>query len=213
MRFAIFIACAGLMFAQQNPPDLKALGLAGGRFPAPTWEQMTPEQQAMIQHVLAGPRGNLGGPFNVILRSPEAGDQIQAFGASMRFLTTMPAKLREMAIIITARHWTSQFEWYAHAAAARQAGLDEAIVQAIANGKRPAKMTPEETTVYNFATELLTKKQVSDSTFAAAKQLLGERGVVDMTALMGYYQLVSMLLNVDQHPLPDGAKPELKPLP
>lgn len=213
MRFAIFFACVSLMLAQQTPPDVKALGLTGGRFPAPTWEQMTPEQRTMIQHVLSGPRGNLGGPFNVLLRSPEMGDQVQSFGASMRFLTTMPPKLREMAIIITARHWTSHFEWQAHAAAARQAGLDEAIVKAIAEGKRPAKMTPEETTVYNFATELLSTKQVSDKTFAAAKQLLGERGIVDMTALMGYYQLVSMLLNVDLHPLPDGVKQELKPLP
>jgi 4-carboxymuconolactone decarboxylase len=212
MRFVLLMMVALSTWAQ-TPPDLKALGLDGGRFPAQSWEQLTPAQQTMIQHVLAGPRGNLGGPFNVLLRSPETGDQIQSFGASMRFLTSMPAKLRELAIIITARHWTSHFEWYAHAPAARQAGLDEAIVQAIAEGKRPAKMSPEETTVYNFATELLAKKQVSDPTFAAAKQQLGEKGVVDLTALMGYYQLVSMLLNVDLHPLPDGAKSELKPLP
>lgn len=212
MRFLLLAMVAVCAAAQQAPPDLKALGLDGGRFPAQSWEQLTPQQRTMIEHVLAGPRGNLGGPFNVLLRSPETGDQIQSFGASMRFLTSMSAKLREMAIIITARHWTSHFEWYAHAPAARQAGLDEAIVQAIAEGKRPAKMTSEETTVYNFATEILTAKQVSDPTFAAAKQLLGEKGVVDLTALMGYYQLVSMLLNVDLHPLPNGAQPELKPL-
>jgi 4-carboxymuconolactone decarboxylase len=203
---------AGAALAQPAP-DLRALGLAGGRFAPLDWEQMTPAQRTMIQNVLSGPRGNLGGPFNVLLRSPEMGDQLQKFGASMRFLESMPAKLREMAIILTARHWTSQFEWRVHAAAARQAGLSDAIVEAIRDGRRPSAMTPEEAVVYDFATELLTTKQVSDAVFAAAREVLGERGVVDLVALMGYYQTVAMLLNVDRYPLPEGAQPELRPLP
>jgi 4-carboxymuconolactone decarboxylase len=210
--FTLAILCAVSALAQQR--DLKAIGLAGGRFEPPTWEQMTPQQRAMIEGVLAGPRGNnLGGPFNVLLRSPEMGNKLQDFGASMRFLESMPAKLREMAIILTARHWTSQFEWQVHAAAARQAGLGNAIVDAIRDGKRPEKMADDEAAVYTFATELLNTRQVSDPTFARAKTLLGERGVVDLVALMGYYQTVAMLLNVDRYPLPAGTQPELKPLP
>lgn len=193
------------------PDDLatRDLGLVGNRFPPPAWADMTPEQQAMIAHTLAGPRDSLGGPFNVLLRSPEMGDLAQEFGASMRFLTSIPAKLRELAIIVTARHWTAQFEWTAHSGAARNAGLSEEIIQAIAEGRRPTGMAPDEEIVYNFATELLETKRVSDATFASTKELLGERGVVDVTALMGYYQLVSMMLNLDEYP----SEEELKPLP
>lgn len=213
MRLFMMIAlCAGVAFAQQ-PPDLKALGLTGGRFAPPTWEQMTPEQRAMIQNVLAGPRGNLGGPFNVLLRSPEMGDQLQRFGASMRFLESMPAKLREMAIIMTARHWTSQFEWQVHAAAARQAGLSDEIINSIRDGRPPTGLSGAEGAVWAFVTELLNTKQVREATFLATRNYLGERGVVDLVALMGYYQTVAMLLNVDNYPLPEGTQPELQPLP
>jgi 4-carboxymuconolactone decarboxylase len=204
---------AALATAQAPVPSPPKINLAGNRFKPLTWETMTPEQRTMVEHLLAGPRGALGGPFNVLLRSPEMGDLAQEFGASMRFLTSIPAKLREMAIILTARHWTSQYEWQAHRRAAAQAGLSESIIQAIAAGRRPDALDAAETVVYNFTTELLNTKQVSDSTFAAAKNLMGERGIVDVIGLMGWYQMVSMLLNVDQYPLPDGTQPELKPLP
>jgi 4-carboxymuconolactone decarboxylase len=173
---------------------------------------MTPEQRQLIENVLAGPRNSLGGPFNVLLRSPAMGDKLQDFGASMRFLDSMPATLRELAIIITARHWTSEYEWQAHARAAAQAGLDGAVIQAIAAGRKPAALKPDQKIVYDFCTELLTTHEMGDATFAAAKGLLGERGVVDLIALMGYYQTVAMLLNVDRHPLPAGAQPQLAPL-
>ena len=140
------------------------------------------------------------------------GDLGQQFGAATRFATTVPRKLYELAIIITARHWTSQFEWLAHHRGALQAGLSAAVADAIAEGRRPMAMPPDEEAVYNFATELLDTKQVSDRTFAAAKSLLGERGVVDLINVMGWYGTVSMLLNVDRYPLPEGAKAELKPL-
>ena len=130
----------------------------------------------------------------------------------MRFHSSLPRKLNEMAIIITARHWTAQYEWNAHRAAAAQAGLNEAIIKSIAAGKRPESMNSDETVIYNFATELLNTHQVSDANFKAAKDKFGEHGVVDLISVMGYYQLVSMLLNVDRYPLPAGAKPELQPL-
>jgi 4-carboxymuconolactone decarboxylase len=208
MRVAAFLLSAVLLAAQQRPE----INLKGDRFAPLTWDTMTPEQRKMAESVLAGPRRGLDGPMNILLRSPEMGDLAQQFGASMRFLTSMPAKQRELAIIVTARHWTAQFEWQAHARAAEQAGLDPAIIRDIAEGRRPAKLAPEEAVVYNFTTELLTTKQVSDPTYAAAKAQLGERGVVDLIGLMGWYQMVSMLLNVDRYPLPDGAPPPLKPL-
>lgn len=209
MRIAAFLLSAALLAAQQRPE----INLVGDRFAPLTWETMTPEQRKMAESVLSGPRGALGGPMNILLRSPEMGDIAQQFGASMRFLTSMPVKQRELAIILTARHWTAQYEWQAHARAAEQAGLDPAIIRDIAEGRRPSKLTAEETVVYNFTTELLTKHQVSDPVFAAAKAQLGERGVVDLIGLMGWYQMVSMLLNVDRYPLPDGMAPPLKALP
>jgi 4-carboxymuconolactone decarboxylase len=162
--------------------------------------------------LLAGPRAGANGPFNVLLRSPEMGDIAQQFGASMRFNQSMPRKLNEMAIIITARYWTAQYEWYAHKRAALQAGLDPAIVDAIQHGRRPAAMQKDEDVVYTFCTELLNTKHVSDATFATAKNAVGEKGVVDLMGVMSWYQMVSMLLNVDRYPLPAGAQPELEPI-
>jgi 4-carboxymuconolactone decarboxylase len=174
---------------------------------------MNPAQKTMTDHLLAGERRGLGGPFNVLLRSPEMGDLAAEFGASMRFHSSIPSKLNEMAIIITARYWTAQYEWNAHKRAALAAGLNPAIVDAIAAGKRPASLQPDEDAVYTFCTELLKTKQVSDATFAAAKKTVGERGVVDLIGVMGWYQMVSMALNVDRYPLGAGVQPELKPLP
>ena len=206
MRIVALLIGVSITMSAQTPP---AINLRGDRFAPLTWETMTPEQRKMAESVLAGPRRGLDGPMNILLRSPEMGDLAQQFGASMRFLTSIPVKHRELAIILVARHWTAQFEWQAHSRAALQAGLDAAVISAIAEGRRP-QLAPEDAVVYNFVTELLEKKQVSDATYAAARQQLGERGVVDVIGLMGWYQLVSMLLNVDRYPLPDGAAPELK---
>ena len=212
--FLATLTAGGLIVAQaQNPQrDARTVKLRGDRFKPLTYDEMTPAQRTMIEHVLAGPRGGVEGPFNVQLRSPEMGDLGQQFGAATRFATTVPRKLYELAIILTARHWTAQFEWYAHYRAALQAGLDKAVADAIAEGRRPAAMTPDVEVVYNFASELLDTKQVSDATFNAAKTLLGERGVVELINVMGWYGLVSMYLNVDRYPLPDGAPPPLKPV-
>jgi 4-carboxymuconolactone decarboxylase len=212
---AILLALVALAAAQQTGqrPDPRTVKLRGDRFKGLTYDEMTPAQRTMIEHVLAGPRGgSVEGPFNALLRSPEMGDLGQQFGAATRFATTVPRKLYELAIILTARHWTAQFEWYAHRRAAIQAGISAAICDAIAEGRRPAAMAPDEEVVYNFAWELLETKQVSDATFAAAKNLLSERGVVELINVMGWYGTVSMYLNVDRYPLPAGAVAELKPL-
>jgi 4-carboxymuconolactone decarboxylase len=212
----IFLVCIGaivllasILFAAQTP-NTANLGLVGDRFKPLTWDQMTPEQKTMTTNVLNGPRNSLGGPFNVLLRSPEMGDLTQKLGEYARFRPSVPAKIRELAIIVAARHWTAQFEWNAHRRAAAQAGLGEPIIQAIANRKKPTGMQPDEEAAYNFANELMETTQVSDATFKAAVDKFGEKGVVDIIGVMGYYQMVSMLLNVDRYPLPAGVTPELK---
>lgn len=197
------------MAQTSTAPDLH---LRGDRFTPLTYADLTPEQKTLAEHVMSGERGSLNGPFNVYLRSPEMGDLAQKLGAYTRFHTSVPKKLNEFAIIITARFWNSQYEWLAHRKNAADAGLSSEIIEAVATGKRPASMQPDEEAVYNFCTELLDTRQVSDKTFGAAKSKLGEQGVVDLIAVMGYYDIVSMALNVDRYPLPEGAKPELKPL-
>ena len=213
---ASFVALVGVASAQaptaQPKPDPTKIEFRGDRFKPLTWTEMSPAQRTMVEHLFAGPRAGANGPFNVLLRSPEMGDIAQQFGASMRFNKSMPPKLNEMAIIIVARYWTAQYEWYAHKRAALQAGLNPAIVEAIQTGKRPASMAKDEAAVYTFCTELLNTKHVSDATFQAAKDLVGEKGVVDLMGVMSWYQMVSMLLNVDRYPLPDGVQPELRPL-
>ena len=205
---SVFAVSLALAQTSSNPD----LHLRGDRFKPLTYDKLTPEQKAMADHLLAGERGGMNGPFNVTLRSPEVGDAAQKLGALVRFHSTLPKKLNEMAIIMTGRFWNAQYEWSAHKKAALAAGLSAAIVDAIATGKRPTGMQPDETVIYNFANELLQKREVSDASFAAAVKMFGERGAVDLTGVMGYYCFVSMMLDIDRYPLPDGEKPELKPL-
>jgi len=210
------VVCAGILgilgIVNAQAPSPRDIHLRGDRFAGLTYDTMTPEQRTMVEHVLAGERTSLDGPFNVLLRSPEMGDLAQKFGAQMRFHSSLPRRLNEFAILITGRHWTAQYEWWAHHRAALTAGLNPALIDALAAGQRPTSMQPDEEAVYNFCTELLNTKQVSDASFQAVKEKFGERGVVDLTGVVGYYQLVSMLLNVDRYPMPAGVQPELKPL-
>jgi 4-carboxymuconolactone decarboxylase len=205
------VLLAGLVMAQ-NPasPDLH---LRGDRFKPLTYDQLDPDQKAMVEHLLAGERGTTTGPFNVTLRSPVMGDLAQKLGAQLRFHSSLSNRLNELAIMMTARFWSAQYEWSAHRKLAIAAGLNPAILDAIAAGKRPASMQPDEEIVYNFAHELLTNRQVGDASFKAMVDKFGERGAVDLTGVMGYYCFVSMMLNIDRYPLPDGETPQLKPLP
>jgi 4-carboxymuconolactone decarboxylase len=188
------------------------LNLVGNRFAPLTWDEMTDAQKTMVTHILEGPRNALGGPFNVMLRSPEMGDAAQHLGSFSRF-NSMSGKLRELAIIMTARFWTSHFEWNAHKNAALREGLDPNIVDAIANGESPTGMDADETVVYTLVSELLYERKVSDATFETAVATLGERSVVDVVGIAGYYGMVSLFLNIDEYPLPDGTEIELQPLP
>ena len=194
----VVAVCAMAVWAQER----RDLNLRGNRFAPLTWETLNADQKTMVNDLLAGTRTSLNGPFNVLLRSPDMGNITQKLGEYLRFKTTVPRRLNEMAIIMTARAWTSQYEWYAHKTLALEAGLSASVVDDIQAGRRPTGMKPDETVVYDFCTELRTKHRVSDATFAAAKTLLGERGVVDLIGVMGYYDIISMVLNVDRYPLP-----------
>jgi 4-carboxymuconolactone decarboxylase len=191
-----------------------SLGIAAGssagaaeRFPTLTPEQMTPAQRQVADAIMAGPRKSLGGPFNAWLRSPELADKLQQVGEHLRFHSSVPPRLNEFAILITARAWDADYEWSAHYPLAMKAGLAPAVAADVAAGKRPAGMAADETAVYDFVTELRRTHRVGDPTYAAAHKVLGDQGVVDLVALCGYYDLVSMTLNTAQVPSPlDGPK-------
>ena len=176
-------------------------------------EEMTERQKAFLDLVESGKlEGGTAGPLKVLLRSPELGEAILRYGAYERFHMPLSARLRELVALITIRAWSSQYLWYEHRRAASQTGLNDALINTIAEGKRPAGLGPDEEAVYNFCTELLRTTHVADATFNAAKRQLEERGVVEIMGEIGYYQTVAMLLNVDRYPLPSGIAPELKQL-
>jgi 4-carboxymuconolactone decarboxylase len=186
----------------------RALNLRGDRFKPLSYDQMTAEQKKLVEMALAG-RGP-GGSFNILLRSPEAGEAFFNMGEPVRSGLQLTDKLKELGISITARFWGGQMEWLSHSRSAQQAGLSEDKLRAIAEGKRPSGMSADEQAVYDFMTELFKTKQVSNATFAAAKSQLGERGIVDLMVATGYYQTVSMMMTVDRIPLGAGQEPELK---
>jgi len=186
-------------------------------------DQLTPEQQALTEAIKSGPRaklassgaskpGPLGGPFNVWLRSPGIGNLVQQLGEEIRFRSSIAGKLNELAILVTARHWTSQYEWFAHHKLALEGGLNPKIAEDIAHGRPPAGMDADETLVYEFSVALHETQGVSDELYARAVARFGERGVVDIISVNGFYSLVSMCLNVDGTPLPEGTPLPLPPL-
>jgi 4-carboxymuconolactone decarboxylase len=186
---------------------------AGGRrFTQLTEAEMTPRQREVHQGIVSGPRKGALGPFNALLRSPEAADRVQRVGEYVRFQSVIPAPLNEMAILIAGRAWNAQFEFWAHSRLGNAAGLASAIIDAIAEGRRPAAMSDDERIVYDFCSGLFRDKVVSDAVFQAVRNRFGEQGVIDLIVAVGYYSTVSMILNVDRYPLPDGEKPPLKPL-
>jgi len=182
------------------------------RFPPLTPDQMTPAQRQVADAIASGPRGGLRGPFQAWLRSPALADRLQKVGEHLRFSSSVPRRLNELAILITARAWDAQFEWYAHHRLALEAGLEPAVAADIAEGRRPASMRADEAVVYDFCTELRATRRVSDATLAAVLGLLGEQGAIDLIAVSGYYDIVSMTLNVAEVALPDGQPPPLQPL-
>ena len=175
--------------------------------------EMTPDQIAMVQAITEGPRaGSLRGPFKALLRSPDLGNRLQHVGAYIRFGSSIPTALNELAILLAGRKWNAQYEFYAHRQLGLAAGMRPEVANAIADGRRPEAMDDDENLVWTFCTELLETTQISDETFAAVVGRFGEQGVIDLTAALGYYSLVSMILNVDRVQLPAGEEPPLTPL-
>jgi 4-carboxymuconolactone decarboxylase len=172
-------------------------------------ESMTQEQRSVADAILSGPRGantGLRGPFEALLHSPGLAAPAQEVGAHIRFRTSLPQALNEMAIIMVARRWTAQFEWYAHRRMALDAGLDPSVVDAIAEGRSP-DLDLDSAAVYRFVSELLDRAAVSDEAWEAVVSRWGTTGAIDLIGAAGYYTLVSMILNVDRYPLPEGVAP------
>ncbi len=167
---------------------------------------MTVEQRRVAAAIVEG-RKTLRGPFHMLLRNPELGDRVQKVGRYLRFENALPNAVKEIVILVTARHWNAQFEWAVHRGFALDAGVPAPVCDAIARGRRPTDLTPEQQAAYDFASELLATKSVSDAVFAQAKRLFGEAGVVELTVCVGYYGLIGLVLNVDRTPLPPGAEP------
>lgn len=158
-------------------------------------------------------RGNLGGPWAVLLRSPEVVNRARALSDHLRFNSTLPPRLSEFVILITARQWAQQYEWNAHYTLALKGGLNPEIAKAVAEGRRPQHMAEDEEAAYDFCIELHRNHSVSDATYARAVAKFGEQGIVDMIGLNGWYTLVAMVLNTARTPLPAGATPALAPFP
>ena len=154
----------------------------GRRFTLLTEATMTLRQREAYEGIVSGPRKGAAGPFNALLRSPDVADRVQRVGEYVRFQTTIPAPLNELAILITGRFWSAQYEFWAHSRLARTAGLPDAIIDAVAEGRRPAPMSDDERIVYDFCTEMFRDKAVSDAAFKAVVERFGEQGVIDLIA-------------------------------
>jgi 4-carboxymuconolactone decarboxylase len=157
-------------------------------------DEMTPEQRAVADEIIADPRRRISGPFIPWLRNPEMADLAQKLGFVMRFRTTLPPRLSELAILVAARFWRSDFAWTAHLQPAAEAGVAAETIQAIAAGQLPTPAAADEATLLAFCNELLDQRAVSDLTYEATVGILGERGVVELVALLGYYTLAAMTM-------------------
>ncbi len=192
MKVILRLAAIGVLFAGS------AFALTGERMLELPLDKMTPAQRSVAEAIMNGPRGRMSGPFNAWLRSPELADRLQKVGEYVRFNTSLPKRLNELAILMTAQAWGAQYEWYAHAPLAAKAGLDPAIITAIGAGRKPDNMKDDEAIVWEFTTQLRRDHSVDDATYGRALEKFGEAGIVDLIAVNGYYDVVSMTLNVAQ---------------
>ena len=193
-------------------------------------ERQTPEQRELYDAILGGRRaqpvaargqqsgagvpsglldagGSLVGPFNAWLLSPAIGDRIQRLGEAIRFSSSLPQNVLEVVILVEAREWRAEFEWWAHVRLARRAGVSAEVIAAIHEERAPSFSDAGEEIAWRFSRELLTDRRVKAATYRAAREHFGENGVMDLVTLLGYYTLVSMTLNVFEVPLPEGQEP------
>jgi 4-carboxymuconolactone decarboxylase len=204
-------AFASAVSAQKLP--IEQIQLRGDRFHGLSYAEMTPEQRVMLDHTVNSARAvtntTANGPFNVLLRSPEIGDLVQQLGNSIRFASGLTPAQRELATLAAGRAWTSRYEWYAHARYAADAGIPPAVVDAIAAGRPPdlAALSKDEGLAWRVAEELMFTRRLTDATYSEALAGLGEQRLASAAMLAAYYELVSMILNVDRYPLPSNAPP------
>jgi len=168
---------------------------------------MTASQRRVHDLIIAGRRGRFGGPFQLLIRAPEICQHAAQLGEHLRWGTSLPDRLSELAIISTARFWRAQYEWYAHAPLAEQAGVPSAAVEAIRRGDEPSFVQKDETLVHRICTELFTTRRLSDATFSEALAMLSETGLVEVIAIIGYYTLIGNTLNAFQVAVPEGVTP------
>ncbi len=174
------------------------------RITLPSPESMDAAQRAVYDKIVSGPRGRIQGPLRAVLHNAELADRWQAIGALLRYGTSLPPRLSELAILVTGRACRSPFEWYAHRIEGEKAGLEPAIIEALLAQTEPPGMSPDDTLVWRYAVELNQHKSVSQATYDATLARFGERTVVELTALIGYYTMVAMTLNCHEIPLPEG---------
>jgi len=181
------------------------------RMPPIAEKDLTPEQRAAVAAFREKRGQEPGGPFVPLMRSPAVLNAATNLGHYLRFESALALDLSELAIIITARRWSQNYEWGAHRKIAESAGLPSAVAEAVREGRRPEGLNGEQQIVYDFCTEVHGNGQVSDTTFGKAKAAFGGQGVIDLTTICGYYSLLAMVMNVARTPLPEGAEAELKP--
>jgi len=175
-----------------------------------TPEEMSEEQRRVYNDTVAGKRGRVPAPLVAWLESPVLADRAQKLGEFVRYETCLPPRLSELAILTVARHWTAQFEWTAHKAEALKAGLDAEIIDDIANRRAPRFKNADEAVIYDFSSTLLRTHEVPEELYRKAVEKFGQRAVVELVGILGYYTLISMTLNTFEIQ-PEGSAPELKP--
>jgi 4-carboxymuconolactone decarboxylase len=183
------------------------------RLPPIPEADLTSQQRAAAEELVSGPRGKLAGPFVPLLRSPELMTRVQKLGEFLRFESALPACIKELAILITARQWGQGYEWSFHLPLALQAGVARETAEAMAAGRRPAALTGDEAAAYDLLTELFASRSVGDGAYAAALAAFGEAGVVELVAFGGYYGLLAMVMNTARTPAPEAEIPLESPLP
>jgi 4-carboxymuconolactone decarboxylase len=177
------------------------------RLPAIADEKLTPAQRSLVDSIRSGPRGQatqIRGPFAVFLHSPEFGQRAQELGGYCRLKTRVPARLSEFAILVTAKLWRAQYEWFAHVPHAERAGVTPQTIKALRAGRVPKSAPKDERAVYDFIKELYRRKRVGDKTYARLQALLGDDGMVEFVGILGYYVLIAMSLNVFRMGPPEG---------
>lgn len=183
------------------------------RISFPTPETMNAEQRVVYDDILSGPRARLVGPLRAALHNPALADRWQKMGALLRFGTSIAPRHSELAILVTARRWNSQLEWYVHAKAAQVAGLPQAIIDAMLVATPPTFDDAQDAAVYEYARQLLQHGVVDEPAYQHVLETFGEAGTVELTAIIGYYSMVAMTLNAHHIPLPDeDAAPPLHPV-